>query len=106
LLDLGYEAIMASSGPEALKVLESDVKVDLLFTDIVMPGGYNGVQLYAAAVERRPGLPVLYTSGYAHSVVQEIELISDKLLSKPYVQSTLAEMVHKALHTSTQERKS
>ena len=97
LSDLGYRVVIANSGPEALEVLKSDAAIDLLFTDIVMPGGMTGVQLYEAARKVRPGLPVLYTSGYAHSVVEEIETISDKLLSKPYVQATLAKMVHTAL---------
>ena len=97
LSDLGYGVLMANSGPEALEVLKSEAEIDLLFTDIVMPGGLTGVQLYEAARELRPDIPVLYTSGYAHSVVEEIETISDKLLSKPYVQSTLAKKVRAAL---------
>lgn len=97
LRELGYQVVVAESGPEALKIVRSGAPIDLLFTDIVMPGGMTGVQLYEAARRLRPDLPVLYTSGYAHSVVEEIETISDKLLSKPYVQNTLAKLVRAAI---------
>jgi PAS domain S-box-containing protein len=66
LRELGYRVIEARDGPSALDVLESH-HVDLLFTDVVMPGGMNGRELADEAVRRKPGLKVLFTTGYARN---------------------------------------
>jgi PAS domain S-box-containing protein len=66
LRELGYRVIEARDGPSALDVLESH-HVDLLFTDVVMPGGMNGRELADEAVRRKPGLRVLFTTGYARN---------------------------------------
>lgn len=63
--DLGYEALVARNGEEALEVLHSDRLIDLLFTDIVMPGDLTGAMLAREARKLRPGLPVLLVTGYA-----------------------------------------
>ncbi|HET8715814.1 MAG TPA: PAS domain S-box protein [Holophagaceae bacterium] len=99
LVSLGYRVLTAPNGPAALDVLESDAKVDLLFTDVVMPGGMSGAQLAKAAQALCPGLKVLYTSGYTeNSIVHHGRL--DKgvhLLNKPYRQIDLARMVREVL---------
>jgi len=69
LVDLGYHVITASTGPEALELLRASGPVDLLFTDVVMPGGMNGRELADAAVEVQPGLAVLFTSGYTENAI-------------------------------------
>ncbi|HEU4952086.1 MAG TPA: PAS domain S-box protein [Holophagaceae bacterium] len=103
LLALGYRVITAPNGPAALDILERDEPVDLLFTDVVMPGGMTGAQLAKAAQALRPGLKVLYTSGYTeNSIVHHGRL--DKgvhLLNKPYRQIDLARMVREVLDGPT-----
>ncbi len=99
LARLGYRVLEADCGPAALAVLERDRDVDLLFTDVVMPGGMSGKQLADHAVELRPGLKVLYTSGYAeNAIVHEGRLDPGVyLLAKPYRPSELARSVRNLL---------
>jgi CheY-like chemotaxis protein len=68
LVELGYGVISAHDGPSALEALGRK-QVDLLFTDVVMPGGMNGRQLADEAVRRRPGLKVLFTTGYTRNAI-------------------------------------
>ena len=102
LHDLGYASIIAGSGPEALDILaapETPV-VDLLLTDMVMPGGLNGVELVREARRRRPGLKALLTSGYTagHGPGESDATAADlALLSKPYQQADLARAIRQAL---------
>jgi CheY-like chemotaxis protein len=65
LRDQGYDVLEAVNGGVALVLLEQDLPIDLLFTDIVMPGEPDGVALAERARELRPNLPVLYTTGFA-----------------------------------------
>ncbi len=99
LLNLGYRVLVAGNGPEAIEVLRKEADIDLLFTDVVMPGGMTGRELALAAQELRPGLKVLYTSGYTeNSIVHHGRL--DKgvhLLNKPYRQIDLARKVRAVL---------
>ncbi|GJD55400.1 Blue-light-activated protein [Methylobacterium dankookense] len=67
LEDLGYAAIEAADGASGLKVLQSDVRVDLLITDVGLPGGMNGRQMADAGRVSRPGLKVLFITGYAEN---------------------------------------
>ncbi len=69
LRQLGYQMLEAASGPEALALLAGGIKVDLLFTDIMMPGGMLDSALAQRAREFRPGLSVLFTTGYAETGV-------------------------------------
>jgi len=69
LTELGYIAIEASDGAEGLNVLRSNARVDLLVTDVGLPGGLNGRQVADAARDLRPGLPVLFITGYAETAV-------------------------------------
>ena len=96
---LGYDVIEAATGPEAIEILKSDQPLDMLFTDVVMPGGMNGRQLAKAALEIRPDLKVLYTSGYSEEVILDHDrLPSDVvLLSKPYRLKPLAQTIRSVL---------
>ena len=69
LEDLGYGIVEASNGVEALEVLRTDVRIDLMVTDVGLPGGMNGRQVADAGRKLRPGLKVLYVTGYAESAV-------------------------------------
>src|SRR5690606_32823773 len=64
LLELGYRVLPASDARQALELLQAHPEIELLFTDIMMPGGMNGDELAREAQRLRPELPVLYTTGY------------------------------------------
>ncbi len=97
--DLGIQVVTAIAGLEALEKLKENPDVGLLFTDIVLPGGMDGVQIAAAARELRPDIKVLYTTGYAdNEIVHQGRLDPDiVLLTKPYMQSDLAAKMIEAL---------
>jgi PAS domain S-box-containing protein len=84
--DLGYRVLTASSGAAALEILQGGEPVDLLFTDIVMPGGMNGRQLADEAVRRRPGLKVLFTTGYTRNAIVHHGRLDPgvQMISKPF----------------------
>lgn len=69
LTELGYQVLEACDGPAALKLLESDAPIDLLFTDVVLPNGVDGRRLAAAARRLRPDLKVLFTTGYSRNAI-------------------------------------
>jgi CheY-like chemotaxis protein len=87
--NLGYEALAAPDAAAALQILERDQWVDLLFTDVVMPPGKNGVELAHAAWRLRPGLRVLLASGYPRESLQDSLKDGMAFLAKPYTMSTL-----------------
>jgi PAS domain S-box-containing protein len=96
---LGYQVVAAVDGNEALQKLRSDTRIDLLFTDIVMPGDVNGWKLADLARKLRPGLAVVLTSGYALETLIEQGSIHAGLvvLSKPYRKADLALRLREAL---------
>jgi CheY-like chemotaxis protein len=96
---LGYITLEASNAAEALDVIGNDAAIDLLFTDVIMPGPMNGRQLVDEALKRRPLLKTLFTSGYTeNAIVHHGRLDSGVLLlAKPYRKSDLARMMRMAL---------
>ena len=96
---MGYRVIEAASGADALRLIEQGEPIDLLFTDVVMPGGMSGRELADAALRLRPGLPVLYTSGYTeNAIVHHGRLDAGVLLlPKPHRRADLARAVRTAL---------
>ncbi|NLS75347.1 response regulator [Bradyrhizobium brasilense] len=96
---LGYTTLSANNGNEALAVLDSGAPIDLLFTDVIMPGAMNGRDLATEARKRRPGLRVLFTSGYTDDAIdQDGKLVQGILfLAKPYSRAELARMLRVAL---------
>jgi PAS domain S-box-containing protein len=99
LRDLGYSVIEAANGPQALRILEDGATIDLLFTDVVMPGGMTGRQLAEAAKGRRPDLKTLFTSGYTEDSILRLGKLDPgvRLLSKPYRKHELASRIREAL---------
>ncbi len=99
LESLGYQVALATNGAEAIATLEQRGDIDLLFTDVLMPGGMNGRQLGEAAAGRWPSLRLLYTSGYSADVLRDDSgpLTAINLLSKPYTKSQLAAKIRAAL---------
>ena len=98
LIERGYQVLVAADGEEALAVLNDDVHLDLLLTDIVMPG-IDGVELASRAQKLRPGLRVLYSSGYTAGAIARLTALGEPalLLQKPYENRQLLEMVRKVL---------
>ena len=99
LTDLGYVVLEAEDGKAALEVFETGQHIDLLFTDVLMPGGMTGGDVVREARRLRPGIKVLFTSGYPSEAAVKRGLM-DKgadLLSKPYSKTELIESVRKAL---------
>lgn len=99
LQNLGYTVLEATNGSEALLLLENHGDIDILFTDIVMPGGMDGTQVAKAARKLRPGLPVVYATGYAEAaVLRQGEVKAAKnLVTKPYRRDDLAHKLRQAL---------
>ena len=81
---LGYDVTRASSAAAALGALADGRPIDLIFTDIMMPGGMNGVELAREVRKRRSDIPILLTSGYAEASVHEAESAGIEILPKPY----------------------
>ena len=100
MTELGYTVHEASHGPEALRLIQSDLPLDLMFTDIIMPEGMTGYELALLARESRPGLKVLFTSGYtAIGAGHDNDGgAGGPLLSKPYRKRDLALFLRTALN--------
>ncbi len=96
----GYNIIQAEDGIEALHILQNeDEKIDLIFTDISMPGGMNGVQMAARAQVLQPGVKLLFTTGYSSMVTPDMSLIEDyPILNKPYDTDVLVEKIKEVLN--------
>ena len=95
LEELGYAAIEAADGPSGLKVLQSDVRIDLLVTDVGLPGGMNGRQVADAARVARPELKVLFITGYAENAVLNHGHLDHGMhvLTKPFAMDELASRI-------------
>ncbi|WP_028136691.1 CHASE3 domain-containing protein [Bradyrhizobium japonicum] len=99
LTSLGYKTIAAPDGKTALDLITAGQTFDLLFTDVVIPGGMSGRELAEEVAKLRPGVKVLYTSGYTDNAIVHHGKLDDgvMLLTKPYRRNQLAEMIRKAL---------
>ncbi|WP_262297849.1 ATP-binding protein [Microvirga sesbaniae] len=99
LRDLGYRVLEAADGREALAAVEQHPEIALLFTDVVLAGGMNGRALADEVTRRKPGLPVLYTTGYtANAIVHHGRLdVGTHLIGKPFTYAELAAKVRRML---------
>jgi len=97
LREAGFNVLQAMNGGIALILLQEALPVDLLFTDIVMPGEPDGVALAERAKELRPNLRVLYTTGFAGASRFRQHAIHGKVLGKPYRSRQLASEVEQLL---------
>ncbi len=97
--NLGYTTLEAANAAEALAILDNGTGIDLLFTDVIMPGSMNGRQLADEAVRRRPSLKTLFTSGYTENAIVHHGRLDPGvlLLAKPYRKVELARMIRVAL---------
>ena len=99
LESLGYATLSAHDAASALALLDGGAHFDLVFTDVIMPGGMNGAQLAHEIERRRPGAKVLYTSGYTENAIFHHGRLDPgvTLLAKPYRKSDLARKIREAL---------
>ena len=102
LEDLGYTAIEAADSVAGLKVLQSDVRIDLLVTDVGLPGGMNGRQMADAGRARRPGLKVLFITGYAENAAVGNGQLDPgmQVLTKPFVVEVLGARIRDMIGTA------
>ena len=103
LTGLGYRTLLAEDPAQAMKILATDKEIDLLFSDVIMPGGMNGYELAQQAVEIRPGLKVLLTSGVTAKAISinGMARFSAHLLNKPYRRDDLARRIRLVLDEKT-----
>ncbi|KQM18032.1 histidine kinase [Sphingomonas sp. Leaf24] len=103
LNDFGYRVVRAGNGPEAIDILERGTAIDLLFTDLIMPGGMNGVMLAREAKRQRPDLKVLLTTGYAEASIERVDARGTEfdLIGKPYKRADLAARIRQVLDSAT-----
>ena len=102
LHDLGYKTIEAESGASALQMVRGGAEFDLLLTDVIMPGGMTGYQLADELRQAKPGLKILFTSGYTElATAGEQAALKDPLLSKPYRKQDLGRAVRSVLDGGT-----
>jgi CheY-like chemotaxis protein len=96
---IGYQVLEASDGPKAIDILTRGDSVDLVFTDLIMPGGMSGREVAARARQLKPGIKVLLTSGYSEGLVhaEDLERERLKVLRKPYHQADLIAALRDAL---------
>jgi PAS domain S-box-containing protein len=101
LEDMGYRVVAADTAESALEVL-ADGEFDLLLTDIVLPGGMNGVEMSLQMLERRPGLKIVYMTGYADDALADHDLPEgdSAFLSKPFRKAELSLVLDNVLHGS------
>jgi len=98
---LGYRVLRAENGPAAVAILEVEANIDLLFTDIIMPGGMDGVDLARYAIDRYPAIKVLFTSGYAKGMTLHRDEHDAEInwISKPYRKQDLERTVRGILES-------
>jgi CheY-like chemotaxis protein len=101
LTDLGYEVLQAADGDEGLRVFAAHAnEIDLLLTDVVLPGNLRGRELAERIVALRPGVSVMYMSGYTENSIVHNGRLDDgvHLISKPFKRDQLARKVAETLH--------
>ncbi len=106
LEELGYRVLEASTAKQGLSLLDGARRVDLLFTDVVLPGGMSGRQLADLVQRQRPSLPVLFTTGYTRNAIVHHGRLDPNvnLLNKPFTQQDLARKVRSMLNAAARDR--
>jgi signal transduction histidine kinase len=97
LREAGYRVLSAENGPSALRIIDAEPALDLLFTDVGLPGGMTGRQLADEARRRRPGLKVLFTTGYARNAIVHDGRLDPgvELITKPFPSTDLVRTVRR-----------
>jgi PAS domain S-box-containing protein len=104
LSEFGYRVLKAKDAQSGLTIIESGVPIDLLFTDVVMPGPLRSPELVRKAQERLPGIAVLFTSGYTENAIVHGGRLDEgvELLSKPYTREAMARKIRHVLRNQQQ----
>ena len=99
LCDLGYRVLEAADGREALELVAKHSEIRLLFTDVVVRGGMNGRAVAEEVLRHRPGLPVLFTTGYTSNAIVHQSRLDPRvhLIGKPFTYAELASKVRRML---------
>jgi PAS domain S-box-containing protein len=99
LNDLGYNVLAAANAASALEIIDRGHEIDLLFTDVVMPGGMNGRELADEAIRRRPGLKVLFTTGYTRNAIVHQGRLDPglQMIGKPFTYQELGTRIRAIL---------
>lgn len=104
LSSLGYKVLKASNAVEALEIVGSAPQIDLIFTDVVMPGGMSGPELIKEACVRRPELKILFTTGYSdQAAVAKMGEFNADVINKPYRAYDLSIAIRKAIDVGREE---
>jgi CheY-like chemotaxis protein len=99
LITFGYRVLRARNGAEAIQILKSGQEIELLFSDVVMPNGMNGVELAREARQRNKDIKVLLTSGYAGDVLERYRAVDEfPIIDKPFRLADLARRLRSILH--------
>ncbi len=103
LKEFGYTVLRAANAAEATGIIERDDSIDMLFTDLIMPGSMNGVMLARAARRRRPAMKILLTTGYAEASIERVDARGTEfdLIGKPYRRGDLASRVRQVIDGPT-----
>jgi CheY-like chemotaxis protein len=101
LRNRGYSVLSVPNAEVALQILMEQVKFDLLFTDIVMPGVMDGFELADRAKRLQPELKVIYATGFSHVSRRSVEQLHGKLIHKPYRPDEIASEIRSALERGT-----
>lgn len=97
LTSLGYKTVTAKNATEALDLITQGRWFDVLFTDIVMPGDMDGIELAHAARMLTPTLKILFTSGFAIMPPEEVEALDGSFVGKPYRRIEIADILIRML---------
>ena len=99
LRELGYRVVEAHDGPSALRLLDRQTRVDLVFSDVILPGGMDGAEMARQALASQPGLKVLFTTGYARDAIVHHGRLDRgvHLITKPFSYADLAQKVRDVL---------
>ena len=106
LTELGYRVVKAKDAAAALVIIDSGIPIDLIFTDVMMPGALRSPELARKAKERLPNVAVLFTSGYTQNAIVHGGRLDPgvELLAKPYTREALARKIRHVLANQAQRR--
>lgn len=108
LTDAGYEVITADNGPAGLRMFQENPDVDLVFSDVIMPGGMTGIDMAEEILKLRPDKPILLTTGYTEKALKDriLEFKNIVCVSKPYDTNKLPKYVHSMMQKGLLEESS
>ena len=106
LQSLGYEIEVTETAESALAALDSSARFDLLFTDVIMPGGMSGIELAREVHRRHPQMAIVFTSGFSNpdTTMAQVAALGASMIGKPYDKAKLAEHLHAALQGGRAKR--